>query len=95
MKTIPLLHDESGSRKSRLQNVAGSKATQRPSEGTPGCSCDRWGHPLPDLALKSQVVVLHTQITTSRASSQMKRRPCVIFTRRVSWNSASDAKGLN
>ena len=59
MTTIPFLHDESGSRKSRLQNVAGSKATQRPSEGTPGCSCDRWGHPLPDRALKSQVVLLH------------------------------------
>jgi len=22
--------------------------TQRPSEGTPGCNCDRWGHPSPD-----------------------------------------------
>ena len=48
MKTILLLHDESGSPKPRLQNVAGSKVTQRPSEGTPGCSCDRWGHPSPD-----------------------------------------------
>ena len=48
MKPIPLLHDESGSLKPRLQNVAGSKVTQRPSEGTPGCSCDRWGHPSPD-----------------------------------------------
>ena len=45
MKTILLLHDESGSPKPRLQNVAGSKVTQRPREGTPGCSCDRWGHP--------------------------------------------------
>jgi hypothetical protein len=75
MKTIPLLHDESGSRKPRLQNVAGSKATQRPSEGTPRCSCDRWGHPLPDRALKSQVVVLHTQITTSRASEPNEPSP--------------------
>ena len=48
MKTILLLHDESGSPKPRLQNVAGSKVIERPSEGTPGCSCDRWGHPSPD-----------------------------------------------
>ena len=48
MKTILLLHDESGSPKPRFQNVAGSKVTQRPSEGTPGCNCDRWGHPSPD-----------------------------------------------
>jgi len=31
-----------------LQNVAGSKLTRRPSEGTHGCNCDRWGHPSPD-----------------------------------------------
>jgi hypothetical protein len=48
MKTILLLHDESGSPKPRFQNVACSKATQRASEGTPGCNCDRWGHPCPD-----------------------------------------------
>jgi hypothetical protein len=48
MKTILLLHDESGSPKPRFQNVAGSKVTQRASEGTPGCNCDRWGHPYPD-----------------------------------------------
>jgi len=47
MKTILLLHDESGSHKPRFQNVAGSKVTQRASEGTPGCNCDRWGHPYP------------------------------------------------
>ena len=47
MKTILLLHDESGSPKPRFQNVAGSKKTQRASEGTPGCNCDRWGHPQP------------------------------------------------
>jgi hypothetical protein len=46
MKIILLLHDESGSPKPRLQNVGGSKVTQRPSEGTPGCNCDRWGHPV-------------------------------------------------
>ena len=46
MKTILLLHDESGSPEPRLQNVAGSKVTQRPSEAMPGCNCDRWGHPL-------------------------------------------------
>ena len=48
MKTILLLHDESGSPKPRLENVGGSKLRQRPSEGTPGCNCDRWGHPSPD-----------------------------------------------
>ncbi len=48
MKTILLLHDESGSPKPRFQNGAGSKVTQRASEGTPGCNCDRWGHPYPD-----------------------------------------------
>ena len=48
MKTILLLHDESGSPKLRLQNIAGSKLTQRASEGTPGSNCDRWGHPYPD-----------------------------------------------
>jgi len=48
MKTILLLHDESGSPKPRFQNVAGSKVTQHASEGTPGCNCDRWGHPHPD-----------------------------------------------
>jgi len=45
MEIILLLNDESRSRKPRLQNVAGSKVTERPSEGTPGCNCDRWGHP--------------------------------------------------
>ena len=45
MKTILLLHDKSRLPNPRLQNVAGSKVTQRPSEGTPACSCDRWGHP--------------------------------------------------
>jgi hypothetical protein len=48
MKTMPLLHDESRSPKPRLQNVAGSRVTQRPSEAMSGCNCDRWGHPSPD-----------------------------------------------
>jgi hypothetical protein len=48
MKTILLLHDESGSPKPRFQNVAGSKVTQHASEGTLSCNCDRWGHPHPD-----------------------------------------------
>jgi hypothetical protein len=48
MKPILLLHDESGSPKPGFQNVAGSKVTQRASEGTTGCNCDRWGHPYPD-----------------------------------------------
>jgi hypothetical protein len=47
-ETILLLHDESGSPKPRFRNVAGSKVTQRANEGTPGCNCDRWGHPYPD-----------------------------------------------
>jgi len=48
MKTIPLLYHGNGSPRPRLQDVAGSKVTQRPSEGMPGCNCDRWGHPFPD-----------------------------------------------
>jgi hypothetical protein len=48
MKPILLLHHESGSPNPRWQNVAGSKVTQRPSEGTPAPTCDRWGHPFPD-----------------------------------------------
>jgi len=96
MKTIPLLHDESGSRKSRLQNVAGSKVTQHPSEGTPGCSCDRWGHPLWDRALKSQVVVLQTQITTSRVSESNEPSPmCDFYEARVMELRRSNAKGPN
>jgi hypothetical protein len=79
MTTILLLHNESASRKSRLQNVAGSKVTQRPSEGTPCCNCDRWGHPLPDRALKSQAVVMHTQITTPRASEPNEPSPMCDF----------------
>jgi len=52
MKTILLLHDESRSPKPSLQNVAGRKVTQRPSDGTPGCNCDRWGHPFPNQYLR-------------------------------------------
>jgi hypothetical protein len=48
MKTIFLLHDESGSPEPRLQTVADSRVTQRPSEGTPASNCDLWGHPFPD-----------------------------------------------
>ena len=48
MKTVLCLHEERGSPNARLQNVPGSKMTQRPSAGTPGCNCDRWGHPSPD-----------------------------------------------
>ena len=65
MKTILLLHDESGSRKPRLQNVAGSKVTQRPSEGTPGCNCDRWGHPSPDCVEHNVQVQLKLSFSTS------------------------------
>jgi len=45
MKTILLLNDKSGSGKPKLQNLAGTKVTARASEGSPGCNCDRWGHP--------------------------------------------------
>jgi hypothetical protein len=48
MKTILLLNDKSGSGKPRLQNFAGTKVTARPSEGSSGCNCDRWGHPCLD-----------------------------------------------
>jgi hypothetical protein len=65
MKTILLLHDESGSPKPRLQNVAGSKVTQRPSEGTPGCSCDRWGHPSPDCVEHNVQVQLKLSFSSS------------------------------
>jgi hypothetical protein len=48
MNTILLLNHESRSPKQRVQNVTGNKVTQRPSEGAPGCNCDRWGHPSPN-----------------------------------------------
>jgi len=48
MKTILLLYDENASPEPRLHNVAGSEVTQRAKQGTPGCNCDRWGHPFPD-----------------------------------------------
>jgi hypothetical protein len=96
MKTILLLHDESRSHKSRLQNAAGSKVTQRPSEGRPAANCDRWGHPLPDRVLKSQVVVLHTRITTSRASEPNEASPmCDFYKARLMELRRSDTKGLN
>jgi hypothetical protein len=47
METTLLLNDETGPPMPGWQNVAGSKVTVRPSEGTPGCNCDRWGHPCP------------------------------------------------
>ena len=43
------------------------------------CNCDRWGHPLPDRALKSQAVVMHTQITTPRASEPNEPSPMCDF----------------
>ena len=52
MKTILLLYGETRSSKPTLQNVAGSKMTQRWSEGAPGCNCDRWGHPFPNRCLR-------------------------------------------
>jgi hypothetical protein len=52
MKTILVLYHESGSPKLRMQNIADSKVTQRSSEGTAGCNCDRWGHPFPNRAFR-------------------------------------------
>ena len=65
MKSIPLLHDKSESPKPRLQNVAGSKVTQRPREGTPGCSCDLWGRPSPDCVEHNVQVQLKLSFSTS------------------------------
>jgi len=65
MKTILLLQDESGSPRLRLQNAAGSKVTQRPSEGMPDCSCDRWGHPSPDWVEHNVQVQLKFSFNTS------------------------------
>jgi hypothetical protein len=65
MKTVLLLHDENGSPKPRLQNVAGGKVTPRPSEGTPGCTCDRWGHPFPDCLEHNVQVQLKLSFSTS------------------------------
>ena len=65
MKPILLLHDKNGSPKPRSQNVAGSKVTQRPSEGTPGCSCDRWGHPSPDCFEHNVQVQLQLKLSFS------------------------------
>jgi hypothetical protein len=65
MKTVLLLHDENGSPKPRLQNVAGGKVTQRPSEGTPGCTCDRWGHPSPDCLEHNVQLQLKLSFSTS------------------------------
>ena len=65
MKPILLLHDESGSPEPRLQDVAGSKLTQRPSEGMPGCSCDRWGHPSPDCVEHNVQVQLKLSFSAS------------------------------
>ena len=65
MKPILLLHDESGLPKPRLQNVAGSKVTQRSSDGTRGCSCDRWGHPSPDCVEHNVQVQLKLSFSAS------------------------------
>jgi hypothetical protein len=74
MKTILLLHDEGGSPKPRLQNVAGSKVTQRPSEGTPGCSCDRWGHPSLDCVEHNVQVELKLSFSTSVPRATERQR---------------------
>ena len=65
MKTILFLNDKTGSPKLRLQNVAGDKVTVRPSEGTPGCSCDRWGHPSAACVAHNVQVQLKFSFSTS------------------------------
>ena len=65
MKTALLLHDQNGLPNPRSQNVAGGKVTQRPSEGTPGCTCDRWGHPSPDCVEHNVQVQLKLSFSTS------------------------------
>jgi len=65
MKTILLLHDKSRSPKPRSQNVAGRKVTHRASEGMPGCSCDRWGHPSPDCVEHNVQLQLKLLFSTS------------------------------
>jgi hypothetical protein len=47
MKTILLLNDEIAPARPQLANLAPGPMTARESEGTPGCNCDRWGHPCP------------------------------------------------
>ena len=74
MKTILLLYHKSGSPKPRLQNVAGSKVTQHPREGTLGCSCDRWGHPFPDCIehnLRGRTSLLRTRIATMESRESL------------------------
>jgi hypothetical protein len=74
MKTILLLYRESGSPKPRLQNVAHSKLTQRPSEEMPGCNCDRWGHPFPDRVehnVDGRTILLRTRIATMESRESL------------------------
>ena len=74
MRTILLLNDESESPQPRLQNVAGSKVTQRLSDGTPGCNCDRWGHLFPDCIehnLRGRTSLLRTRIATMESRESL------------------------
>jgi hypothetical protein len=48
MKPILLLTDEIGTAEPTLQNIAAITVKLRQSAGTPGCNCDRWGHPCAD-----------------------------------------------
>ena len=74
MKAVLWLHDESRSPKPRLQNVAGSKVTQCLSEGTPGCNCDRWGHPSLDCVEHNVQVQLELSFSTSVPSGTERQR---------------------
>ena len=73
MQTIRLAHDESRTSKPKPQNVAGIIVTRRPSEGTPGCNCDRWGHPFPSRAAKRQVKKQQRR-QRNRTSQRTERR---------------------
>jgi len=74
MKTTLLLYHKPGSPKPRLQNVPGSKITQHPREETPGCNCDRWGHPFPDCIehnLHGRTSLLRTPTATMESKESL------------------------
>ena len=74
MKTILLLYHKNGSPDPRLQNVAGSKVTQRLSDGMPSCNCDRWGHPFPDCIehnLHGRTSLLRTPTATMESKESL------------------------
>jgi len=62
MKTILLLNDEIGAARLQLISAAPDPTATRPSKGSLGCNCDRWGHPCPgcldhDIVPKAETTV--------------------------------------